>query len=102
MKRTLTVNTVDLIELEPKDGFLKEGLVSIYMEEWNLDLKNIPYQIDKNDKIHVRVDGICLDRQQKDGSVKEVFIPHFHFRNENLWERVKDVIQRTVLKNIGK
>ena len=102
MKRTLTVKTVDIIELEPKDGFLKEGLVSIYLEEWNLDLKNIPYHIDKNNKIHVRVDGIYLDRKQKNGPVKGVFIPHFHFRDEVLWDKISLGIQRMVLKHIGK
>ena len=102
MKGPLKVKMVDLIELDPKRGYLKEGIVSIYMVEWDLDLKNIPYHIDKDNTFHIGVDGIYLDRKQKDGSVKEVFIPHFHFRNEVLWEKIVLGIKRVVMKHIGK
>ena len=102
MENTLKVKIVDLHDLEPRGDYLEEGIVGIYIEEWNLDLKNIPYHIDKNNKFHIGIDGTYLDRPQKDGSVKEVFIPHFNFRNEDLWEQIKGGIQRTVLKQLDK
>ena len=100
MAKPFKVKMLDHYELEPTEGNLEEGIVSIYIEDWDLDLKNIPYYIDKEKKFHVWVNGMHLDRHQ-DGSVKEIFIPNFHFRNQKLWEGIKDAIQRTILKHLG-
>lgn len=101
MAKPFKVKMLDHYELEPKEEYLEEGIVSIHIEDWDLDLKNIPYYIDKDKKFHVGVNGMYIDHQQG-GSSKEIFIPNFRFGNESLWRGIKDAIQITVLKRLGK
>lgn len=91
MGKIFRVKMSELYELEPTEGHLEEGIVGIYIEEWDLDLKNIPYHIDKENNFHIGVNGMNIDRHQ-DGVIKEFFIPNFCFRNKSLWNGIKDAI----------
>jgi hypothetical protein len=101
MVKTFRVKILDLYRTTPGEEHLEAGLVSIYIEDWELEIKNIPYYVDKKKKVFVEAGGLDLEQKQKDGSIQEVFIPHFSFKNEKTWDVIQNTIEKTVLKHLG-
>jgi hypothetical protein len=58
--------------------------------------------VDQRKNVFVEAGGLDLEQKQKDGSVKEVFIPNFYFRNEKIWEVIEKAIEKTILKHLGR
>jgi hypothetical protein len=102
MTKAFRVKILDLYRTTPLEDHIEAGLVSIYVEDWELELKNIPYYVDQRKNVFVEAGGLDLEQKQKDGSVKEVFIPNFYFRNEKIWEVIEKAIEKTILKHLGR
>ncbi len=102
MEKTFRVKILDLYRTTPEKAHLEAGLVSIYIEDWEIEIKNIPYYVDDKKKVFVEAGGLDLEQKQKDGSVQEVFIPNFSFRNEKIWEVIQKAIEKAVLKHLGR
>jgi hypothetical protein len=102
MAKPFRVKILDLYRTTPGEEHLEAGLVSIYIEDWELEIKNIPYYVDQRKKVFVEVSGLDLEQKQKDGAVQEIFIPNFSFRNEKIWEVIEKAIEKTILKHLGR
>ena len=101
MTKAFRVKILDLYRTTTEDH-IEAGLVSIYIEDWDLEIKNIPYYVDKKKNVFVEAGGLDLEQKQKDGSIQEVFIPNFYFRNEKIWEVIEKAIEKTILKHLGR
>lgn len=80
---------------------LREGMVSFTIYD-KLELRNIPYYIDKDKNVHIGIPGISFLEKQKDGSTKEREIANFYFKSQEEWDDLASNIKEYVLEEFEK
>ena len=92
---------VDIYAEKKKKGSLKEGMVSFIFEN-RLEIRNIPYYIDKDKRVHVGIPGISYQEKQDDGSTKERTTANFYFQKHEEWEDLKRDIEKFAIEEFEK
>ena len=104
---------IDVIEIYPRDStdkYLERGSVHIFVRDWNVDIKNIPYNITEEKTqnyhvyhVHVTYPHFHYSQDQKNGnSVKKIWVPTISFRDQKTWKEVKNVIRKAILSKFEK
>jgi len=105
----MKIEVIEIYLSESTGKHLARGSVHIFIKDWDMDIKNIPYNINeekilKNHVYHVYVTHPCYYYKhiQDDGSVKTTRVPTISFRDEQIWKEIKKVIREAILSKFEK
>lgn len=103
---------IEVIEIYPRDStdkYIERGSVHIFLEDWNIDIKNIPYYISEDKRknslvyhAHVSYPFYYYHQNSEDSAVKTTRVPTISFRDEQVWHQIKKVIREELLRRFNK